>query len=80
MTVGPQNDGGVMQWQSLFPLQIHWEASPEKQMDCLQKGKNNKVELADGCRGGRRRFPRLVTPVLPLCRPSASTTCGFCRG
>lgn len=26
-----------------LPLQIHWEASPEKQMDCLQKGKNNKV-------------------------------------
>ncbi|NXL41141.1 SEM4G protein, partial [Podilymbus podiceps] len=23
---------------------IHWEASPEKQMDCLQKGKNNKTE------------------------------------
>ncbi|XP_062436095.1 semaphorin-4G [Rhea pennata] len=23
---------------------IRWEASPEKQMDCLQKGKNNKTE------------------------------------
>ncbi|KFQ91165.1 Semaphorin-4G, partial [Nipponia nippon] len=23
---------------------IHWEASPEKQMDCLQKGKNNQTE------------------------------------
>ncbi|NWI11404.1 SEM4G protein, partial [Crypturellus soui] len=23
---------------------IHWEASPEKQLDCLQKGKNNQTE------------------------------------
>lgn len=28
---------------SFPPLQIHWEASPEMQSKCHQKGKNNQV-------------------------------------
>lgn len=41
-----------MRWCLLFSLQIHWEASPEKQLDCLQKGRNNKVGPAPGGEGG----------------------------
>ncbi|NXE88466.1 SEM4G protein, partial [Menura novaehollandiae] len=50
---------------------IHWEASPEKQMDCLQKGKNNKVEPVGGCRGG-------TAPAFPACNacaPPPQTEC-----
>lgn len=62
----------------LLPVQIHWEASPEKQLDCLQKGKNNKVRPSPGSEGPVVSPGTNVHPVHH--RPSASTTCGFCRG
>ncbi|KAM6330418.1 semaphorin-4G [Podargus strigoides] len=42
---------------------IHWEASPEKQMDCLQKGKNNKTE----CFNHVRFLQRLNSTHLYAC-------------
>lgn len=42
---------------------IHWEASPEKQLDCLQKGKNNKTE----CFNHVRFLQRLNTTHLYAC-------------
>ncbi|NXX37791.1 SEM4G protein, partial [Tricholaema leucomelas] len=42
---------------------IHWEASPEKQMDCLQKGKNNKTE----CFNHVRFLQRLNSTHLYTC-------------
>lgn len=36
---------------ALLPVQIRWEASPEKQLDCLQKGRNNKVRPLPGSEG-----------------------------
>ncbi|NXJ90745.1 SEM4G protein, partial [Corythaixoides concolor] len=42
---------------------IRWEASPEKQMDCLQKGKNNKTE----CFNHVRFLQRLNSTHLYAC-------------
>ncbi|NWS73317.1 SEM4G protein, partial [Crotophaga sulcirostris] len=42
---------------------IQWEASPEKQMDCLQKGKNNKTE----CFNHVRFLQRLNSTHLYAC-------------
>ncbi|NXA00523.1 SEM4G protein, partial [Nesospiza acunhae] len=42
---------------------IHWEASPEKRMDCLQKGKNNKTE----CFNHVRFLQRLNSTHLYAC-------------
>ncbi|NXE73409.1 SEM4G protein, partial [Cochlearius cochlearius] len=42
---------------------IHWEAAPEKQMDCLQKGKNNKTE----CFNHVRFLQRLNSTHLYAC-------------
>ncbi|OXB67317.1 hypothetical protein ASZ78_010875 [Callipepla squamata] len=42
---------------------IHWEASPEKQLDCLQKGRNNKTE----CFNHVRFLQRLNTTHLYAC-------------
>ncbi|XP_067156269.1 semaphorin-4G isoform X1 [Apteryx mantelli] len=42
---------------------IHWEASPEKQLDCLQKGKNNKTE----CFNHVRFLQRLNSTHLYAC-------------
>ncbi|NWX36691.1 SEM4G protein, partial [Notiomystis cincta] len=44
-------------------LTIHWEASPEKQMDCLQKGKDNKTE----CFNHVRFLQRLNSTHLYAC-------------
>ncbi|NXD01880.1 SEM4G protein, partial [Certhia familiaris] len=49
---------------------IHWEASPEKQMDCLQKGKNNKV----GWGGAREGLP-LLFPACNTCTAPLQTEC-----
>ncbi|NXT84773.1 SEM4G protein, partial [Zapornia atra] len=42
---------------------IHWDASPETQMDCLQKGKNNKTE----CFNHVRFLQRLNSTHLYAC-------------
>ncbi|NXN09697.1 SEM4G protein, partial [Indicator maculatus] len=42
---------------------IHWEASPEKRLDCLQKGKNNKTE----CFNHVRFLQRLNSTHLYAC-------------
>ncbi|KAM9188434.1 LOW QUALITY PROTEIN: semaphorin-4G [Mergus octosetaceus] len=42
---------------------IHWEASPEKQLDCLQKGRNNKTE----CFNHVRFLQRLNSTHLYTC-------------
>ncbi|KFW04339.1 Semaphorin-4G, partial [Eurypyga helias] len=49
---------------------IQWEASPEKQMDCLEKGKNNKVEpVGRPCLAQTRARPR--ASLCPRWQPGA---------